>query len=230
MAAHPQPFDGMPLCELIELFPQIVIFYRFLVGGAPIALFPGMYPFADALLHILGIGVQAAFRMAVSALQVHELPRAVPCGYWSSVSRHRTIRACCRCIAAARPSRRCPGLPLQAPSVNISTTRVLLILTRGPAVLSLLALRACCRPPWSVSGRAVPRPDLCGLGAVCANGAIASPGGSYLFPFRLDYTHSMNAFDRREEIYPAGKRPPSITRRLHEMNRFNHFSWLNGGV
>lgn len=61
MAAYPKPFDGMPLCELIELFPQVVIFYRFLVGSAPIALFPGMYPFADALLHILGIGVQPNF-------------------------------------------------------------------------------------------------------------------------------------------------------------------------
>src|SRR5258708_6516098 len=57
VALHPVPGDTVRPCETIELLPQVHVLHRLLVGGAPAAALPLRQPFADALLHVLRIGV-----------------------------------------------------------------------------------------------------------------------------------------------------------------------------
>src|SRR5438094_559622 len=57
VAPDPVPGDAVRSSETIELLPQIHVLHRFLVGGAPAAPLPVGQPFADALLHVLRIGV-----------------------------------------------------------------------------------------------------------------------------------------------------------------------------
>src|SRR5258708_18706234 len=57
VALHPVPGDTVRPGETIELLPQVHVLHRLLVGGAPAAALPFRQPFADALLHVLRIGV-----------------------------------------------------------------------------------------------------------------------------------------------------------------------------
>src|SRR5712691_3604756 len=57
VALDPVPGDAVRPGETIELLPQVHVLLRFLVGGAPAAALPVRQPFADALLHVLRIGV-----------------------------------------------------------------------------------------------------------------------------------------------------------------------------
>src|SRR5713226_7696303 len=57
VALHPVPGDTVRPGETIELLPQVHVLHRLLVGGAPAAALPLRQPFADALLHVLRIGV-----------------------------------------------------------------------------------------------------------------------------------------------------------------------------
>src|SRR6476620_660341 len=58
MAADPAPFHLMPRLRRIQRLPQIGILDRLLRCRLPAALLPAVYPFADALLHILAVGMQ----------------------------------------------------------------------------------------------------------------------------------------------------------------------------
>src|SRR6266850_3140411 len=59
VAAHPYPLDVVLLDQFVQLHPEIDVLDRFPVRGAPAALFPVVNPGGDAVVHVLGIGVQA---------------------------------------------------------------------------------------------------------------------------------------------------------------------------
>ena len=59
VAAHPYPLDVVLLDQFVQLHPEIDVLDRFPVHGAPAALFPIVNPGGDAVVHVLGIGVQA---------------------------------------------------------------------------------------------------------------------------------------------------------------------------
>src|SRR5690349_20291602 len=59
MTAHPMPLYLMFGRDLVELFPQIDIFYVLLVGGAPVAALPRVDPGRDAFLHIQRVRIYA---------------------------------------------------------------------------------------------------------------------------------------------------------------------------
>src|SRR5689334_21775473 len=67
MALHPVPLDLMLRGQRIETLPQIDILHRLLVGSPPSAALPVVNPYADALLHILRVGVE--IHMATAALR-----------------------------------------------------------------------------------------------------------------------------------------------------------------
>src|SRR5690349_13333875 len=58
VAANPEPLDRMLARQLVESAPEVLVLDRLLVGGAPAAPLPGVYPLLDALLHVLRVGVQ----------------------------------------------------------------------------------------------------------------------------------------------------------------------------
>jgi hypothetical protein len=57
VALDPDPFDLVLRGEAIEFAPQVLVLHRILAGGFPAAPLPAVDPFADALLHILRIGM-----------------------------------------------------------------------------------------------------------------------------------------------------------------------------
>ena len=58
MSLHPLPRQGMPANGFIQLLPQILIFYGFLVRRLPAALFPPRQPVAHPVHNVFRIGVQ----------------------------------------------------------------------------------------------------------------------------------------------------------------------------
>src|SRR6266850_1664875 len=59
MPLYPVPFYRVARHCLLELAPQVLVFHRFLVRGAPAAALPAADPLRDALHHVERIGVQA---------------------------------------------------------------------------------------------------------------------------------------------------------------------------
>src|SRR5512135_101153 len=55
----PMPFDLVAAGQPVQFLPQIDVLHRLALRGLPTALLPAVDPLADALLHILGIGVHA---------------------------------------------------------------------------------------------------------------------------------------------------------------------------
>jgi hypothetical protein len=104
----------------IQFPPQLGVLHRLLVSGAPAAPFPGVDPLADALLHILRIGMHARMHRTLEGLQ-----GADHGGQFHAVvggrPRRRTVPFRGVHPQDGTPHPPGPGLPLQAPSVYIST-------------------------------------------------------------------------------------------------------------
>src|SRR5260221_7925332 len=69
VSLDPMPLYLMLRAQLVEVAPQVLVFYRFLVSRFPALAFPGVDPARDALLHILGIGEHPHAARALQRLQ-----------------------------------------------------------------------------------------------------------------------------------------------------------------
>src|ERR1700674_1268526 len=86
MAPHPAPLNAMLSCKLIETLPEIGVFHRLLVRGAPAFALPSVDPFGDSLLHILRVGIDDDRH---GAFQTFE--RADYCGQLHTIVRGRRL-------------------------------------------------------------------------------------------------------------------------------------------
>src|SRR6185437_12058856 len=232
MAAHPEPFNDMALRELIELFPQVFIFYGFLVGSTPIAFFPGMYPFADALLHIFGIGVQPnsawlcqGFQGADHGKQLHavigrQFFAAEQFALAAVVLQQRppTTDARIALAGAVRKYFHHAG----ALDFHVSTySRPCRPCAGGlTASFALVSLRAACRDSC---------PDLLPP-SFCATGAIPLRAARTSFHSGLITRMPCTRLTAVRKYMPPEKghqRSPAASMKL---KRFSHFSWVNGGA
>ena len=109
--------------RLVEAPPEVVVLDRLLVGGAPAVALPVGEPAGDAVAHILRVGVQLDAARALQRLQRrdrgHQLHAVVGGGRLAAAQLLLAARRSVR-IAPQPPG---PGLPEQAPSVQISTSR-----------------------------------------------------------------------------------------------------------
>src|SRR6266571_8204787 len=80
VSLDPVPGDAVRTGEPVELAPQVHVLDRLLVGGAPAAPLPVADPFADALLHVLRVGVDLDRAGAAQRLE-----RADHCGQLHAV-------------------------------------------------------------------------------------------------------------------------------------------------
>ena len=122
MALHPMPFDPVRRGGVEQLLPELGILDRLPVGGPPAVLAPAVDPFGDAVADIDAVGVELRPGRAASAPRARGSRPAAPSGCWWSAARRRTAPSRARPRGSRRPSRPGPGLPLQAPSVKISTS------------------------------------------------------------------------------------------------------------
>src|SRR5438105_7496350 len=56
---HPVPFYRVARHRLVELAPEVLVFHRLLVRGAPAAALPAADPLRDSFHHVERVGVQA---------------------------------------------------------------------------------------------------------------------------------------------------------------------------
>src|SRR6266540_3909961 len=66
---HPMPRDTVSSSDSVKLLPQIHVFHRLLVGGAPAPAFPVVQPLADAFLNVLRVGVHLNFARRLQKLE-----------------------------------------------------------------------------------------------------------------------------------------------------------------
>src|SRR6266496_3472432 len=66
---HPMPRDTVSSGDPVKLPPQIHVFHRLLVGGAPAPAFPVVQPLADAFLNVLRVGVHLNFARRLQRLE-----------------------------------------------------------------------------------------------------------------------------------------------------------------
>ena len=69
MALEPIPVDTVRLASGIESSPEVVIFYRFALGGHPAFLTPGVNPLGNAHAKILGVGKNDHFARFLERLE-----------------------------------------------------------------------------------------------------------------------------------------------------------------
>ena len=69
MALDPVPLHLVTQAGGVEALPQLDVLDGLAVGGLPAVLLPAVNPLADAVLHVLGVGVQVDVRGALERLQ-----------------------------------------------------------------------------------------------------------------------------------------------------------------
>ncbi|MNT34065.1 hypothetical protein D3C72_1700220 [compost metagenome] len=67
--AHPFPGHLVAPDLLIEQLPEVGVLHRLLGSGFPATLFPVDHPLVDAFHHILGVGDQQHFTLALERFQ-----------------------------------------------------------------------------------------------------------------------------------------------------------------
>src|SRR5690606_2059212 len=69
VSAHPAPFDLVARLRGVQRLPQVGILDRLPGGGLPAAQLPAVYPLADALLHVLAVGMHDHFAWTIERIE-----------------------------------------------------------------------------------------------------------------------------------------------------------------
>lgn len=69
MALDPMATNFVHIAQLIELLPELDVFYRFASAVAPAELFPAIDPFSEAFDDILAVGIEIDFAGAIETFQ-----------------------------------------------------------------------------------------------------------------------------------------------------------------